>query len=68
MIDQFNFLNVVFTKDEVEVTVKEMSPDKAPGLDGATVGFYQKNWEVLGLDIVKRVLNVLNNRASFFCY
>lgn len=40
--DQFNFLDSVFTREEVELVVKEINPEKTPGPDGANVGFYQK--------------------------
>lgn len=32
-----------------------MNPDKAPGLDGLTPGFFQKHWAIVGSDVVKLV-------------
>lgn len=39
------------TKEEVWATVFDMFPDKAPGPDGMSPGFYQAYWDVLGSDI-----------------
>ena len=37
-----------------------MSPNKTPGLNWMTVGFYKKYWKVVGLVITKIILEVLN--------
>ncbi|KAL9679594.1 hypothetical protein QQ045_017460 [Rhodiola kirilowii] len=39
----------------------QMHPTKAPGLDGFAALFYQNNWGVVGNDVVKEVLDCLNN-------
>lgn len=49
-----------FNKAEVEVAVKSMNPNRAPGLDGVHALFYQKYWEIIGDDITKVCLQVLN--------
>ena len=41
-----------------------MIPNKALGLDGMTTYFYQRYWEVLGGDITKASLQVLNGNAD----
>lgn len=33
----------------------QMSPDKAPGPDGMTPGFFQKYWSIVGQDLIKLV-------------
>uniref|UniRef100_A0A803P267 Reverse transcriptase domain-containing protein n=1 Tax=Cannabis sativa TaxID=3483 RepID=A0A803P267_CANSA len=43
------------TEDEVRTAIFGMHPDKSPGPDGLTPAFYQKNWAVVGLDVVKLV-------------
>lgn len=59
-----DFLDVIFTEEEVHVALKEMGSKKSSGPDGVFVGFYQKNWEVVGSDVVKGVFDVLNTGAS----
>lgn len=40
-------LNKDYTREEVEVTLKQMSPLKSPDLDGFNTDFYQKYWSIL---------------------
>lgn len=40
---------------EVKTTLFQMNPDKAPGADGMTLGFFQKYWNIVGRDIIKIV-------------
>lgn len=58
------FLDCPFTSEEVRKTLFDLSPSKAPGTDGFTVLFYQDAWDVMGEDITKAMLGVLNNGAS----
>ena len=53
-----------FTRDEVEATLKQMHPTKTPGPDGMSAIFFQKYWDVVGNDIMRMVLNVLNSNMS----
>ena len=53
-----------FTKEEVELALKQMHPTKAPGLDGMSALFFQKYWDVVGNDISSMILNVLNSNMS----
>ena len=50
-----------FTKEDVEATLKQMHPTKAPGPDDMSAIFFQKYWDVIGNDITCMVLNVLNS-------
>lgn len=53
-----------FTGEEVRITVFDMHPSKAPGPDGFTIFFYQKLWPVIGNDVVKAVLSILNGQKD----
>ena len=37
-----------------------MKPNKAPGPDGFTAGFYQLHWDLLSNDVIRAVLDFLN--------
>jgi len=45
----------VITKAEVEEVIKKMAKNKAPGLDGFTLEFYQATWNFMSQDIVNAV-------------
>ena len=53
-----------FTREEVEFTLDQMGPLKAPGDDGMPALFYQKFWDIVGNDVVNCCLGVLNNGES----
>jgi len=36
---------------EIQEAVFSINPDKAPGLDGFSAGFYQSFWDIIGLDV-----------------
>lgn len=40
---------------EVKHALFQMNPDKAPGPDGMTPGFFLKHWNIVGSDIIKLV-------------
>ena len=41
-----------FSKEEVVKVLFEMEGDKAPGPDGFTMGFFQKCWSVVEIDVM----------------
>jgi hypothetical protein len=49
------------TVEEVGIALNQMSPMKAPGPDGFSVEFYQKNWASIGVEVSNVVIHVLNN-------
>ncbi|KAK6121388.1 hypothetical protein DH2020_044870 [Rehmannia glutinosa] len=53
-----------FTSDEVKKAIFSMGPLKAPGPDGFQPIFFQKNWDIVGPDLVDMALNILNNGQS----
>lgn len=50
-----------FSGEEILTAIKQMHPTKAPGLDGMSAIFFQKYWSIVGNDVTRMVLNVLNN-------
>jgi hypothetical protein len=59
--DEMNtFLCSPFTAKEVEKALFAMKPNKSPGPDGFTAGFYQKHWPLVKEDICCAVLTFLN--------
>lgn len=46
---------------EVKEALFHMHPDKSPGPDGITPGFYQKFWKVVGQDVVAVVQRFFEN-------
>lgn len=40
-------------QQEVKNALFHMHPDKSPGPDGMSPGFYQKYWSIVGSDIKK---------------
>lgn len=50
-----NMLTGDVQKSEVKAAMFSMDPDKAPGCDGYTPGFYQKCWHIVGEDVTNLV-------------
>jgi hypothetical protein len=51
----------IFTKEEVEIALKQMAPLKAPGPDGLPADFFQNHWDLMGEEVCLAVLNSLNS-------
>ncbi|XP_060961789.1 uncharacterized protein LOC133031999 [Cannabis sativa] len=64
-IHQIQFLDSPFDAHEVKQALFQLSGDKAPGLDGLNPAFYQKNWHIIGHDLIAVILDTLNNKANF---
>uniref|UniRef100_A0A803QJ68 Reverse transcriptase domain-containing protein n=1 Tax=Cannabis sativa TaxID=3483 RepID=A0A803QJ68_CANSA len=47
-------------EEEVRVALFQMHPDKSPGPDGMSPGFYQKYWDIVGRDVVRLVRDFMN--------
>lgn len=47
------YLDDLFTDDEIWATIKSLSADKAPGPDGFTTEFYVSAWQIIKEDIIR---------------
>uniref|UniRef100_A0A803P3A5 Endonuclease/exonuclease/phosphatase domain-containing protein n=1 Tax=Cannabis sativa TaxID=3483 RepID=A0A803P3A5_CANSA len=61
---EIDLLQATFTASEVKTTTFQLAHDKAPGLDGYSGSFFQKNWHLLGQDVTIAALNFLNGDAD----
>lgn len=53
--DQNQMLLIDIEKQEVKQSLFSMHPDKSPGPDGMSPGFYQKFWHIVGEDVFQSV-------------
>ncbi|KAL9662142.1 hypothetical protein QQ045_026972 [Rhodiola kirilowii] len=53
-------LSASFTTVEIQDDVFQLGPTKAPGLDGFSTLFYERNWELVKDDVTKFALKFLN--------
>lgn len=49
-----------YTPEEIKRALFQMHPSKSPGPDGMSPFFFQKYWHIVGNDVVRVVLSVLN--------
>ena len=49
-----------YSKEEVDVAIKQMAPLKAPSLDGMPPIFYQSFWQNVGPEVSDAILSCLN--------
>jgi hypothetical protein len=50
-----------FSKEEVQATLFQMAPLKAPSPDGFSTGFFQDNWATVKEEICDAILMVLKS-------
>ncbi|KAL9685059.1 hypothetical protein QQ045_022505 [Rhodiola kirilowii] len=55
-----SYLCEPITELEVQVALFQMSPTKAPGLDGFSAIFFQKYWRVVRNTVVQKVVRMIN--------
>ena len=51
-------LDAIFTEEEVWKTIKELHPDRAPGMDGFSAVFYQKTWSTIKNEVMSVLLKL----------
>lgn len=56
-----NWCAKIYTKQEVKETLDQMHPLKSPGPYGLPTLFYKNYWNLIGSDVKKMVLKVMNN-------
>uniref|UniRef100_A0A803PCV1 Reverse transcriptase domain-containing protein n=1 Tax=Cannabis sativa TaxID=3483 RepID=A0A803PCV1_CANSA len=61
---QIALLSEDFTEIEIKQAMFSLSGDKAPGPDGLNSLFYQKNWHILGFDLCRALLQILNHNGD----
>ncbi|PNY08539.1 ribonuclease H [Trifolium pratense] len=65
-VDQnmYEHLNNDFTEEEVFQAIKDMKSLAAPGPDGLPARFYHTYWDIVGKDITREILQVLNHGGN----
>lgn len=53
-----------FSNQEIKEAIFSMGATKTPGPDDFPVGFHQKYWNIVGADVTKFVLNILEGEES----
>ncbi|KAA3465754.1 reverse transcriptase [Gossypium australe] len=63
--DRMNeYLLKQFTEDDISNAVKSMAPLKTPGVDGFPAFFFQRFWHIVGLDVSRYCLDILNGHLE----
>jgi len=57
----FDYLQKDFSATKVYNAIKQMKSTSAPGPDGLHALFYHSFWDIVGPDVTRFVLNILNN-------
>jgi hypothetical protein len=50
-----------FSTEEVDSALHQMAPLKAPGPDGFPAGFFQHHWAVMGKEVGRFIIDILNS-------
>ncbi|EPS60814.1 hypothetical protein M569_13987, partial [Genlisea aurea] len=56
-------LTIPFSEREVETAIRSMKPLSSPGADGFPPVFYHRYWHIVGAEVSKTVLKLLNEQS-----
>jgi hypothetical protein len=59
-----DYLGSEFQESEVYYAIKDMKSMAAPGPDGLPALFYHTYWDIIGKDVIKETLNILNHNGD----
>jgi hypothetical protein len=62
--DDYNYLKAEFTEDEVKEAINSMKGLAAPGPDGIPALFYHTYWDIIGQDVTRAALQILNRNED----
>jgi hypothetical protein len=62
--EMYEHLDKEFTAEEVLTAITDMKGLAAPGPDGLPARFYHTYWDIIGNDITREVLHILNNKGN----
>ncbi|TYG80510.1 hypothetical protein ES288_D02G221900v1 [Gossypium darwinii] len=57
-------LNIIYTEEELFQAIKQMDPNKAPGIDGLSGNFFKHHWEIVGKDTIRFCLDILKGKKD----
>uniref|UniRef100_A0A803PJY6 Reverse transcriptase domain-containing protein n=1 Tax=Cannabis sativa TaxID=3483 RepID=A0A803PJY6_CANSA len=61
---EFNSLSLPYNDSEIKRAAFQLASDKAPGSDGYNGSFFQKNWHIVGTDVLEAAKGFLNGDAN----
>ena len=47
------------TENEIYTAIKNLNPNKAPGIDGIPIEFYQKYWNIIKIELFQVIKNII---------
>ncbi|KAA3465149.1 reverse transcriptase [Gossypium australe] len=65
MQEDNEFLLAPYREEEIQIASKGMGPTKAPRPNGFPILFYQRYWHIVGRDVTKFCLGLLNENQDF---
>ena len=57
---EIKLLEANVTEMEIFLSIKDMNTNKAPGIDGIPIEFYEKYWDIIKKEFTEIVINIVN--------